>query len=120
MQDAADLGELVGQLALDAMRTQQLWNEAHQREMAEFELLLSAQPKLTQWLLPLVPKLLSLNRFETAASLQLITSRETGFQLTGKFLNIEYSRRFGVSFESASRIGITVEQYPIQAQEQTS
>lgn len=114
MEDVADFSALVAELALDAVRTQRLWNDAHHLESSQFVQLLSAHPELAPGLIPLAPTLLALNKFEIAVSLQLMAGHETKFGLGARLLNLQYSRRYQVASESSSRIRITVEQYPVQ------
>ena|SRR5947209_5720376 len=111
--DAAQLGEFVGELALDAIRLQQLWNDAHTAEHSQFVQMVKAHPQIRELLMPLAPPLMSLSEFVVDAAVQIDVARKTEFTLTAKPINLEFTRRYQINTEQTSRIRITVTSGPM-------
>lgn len=112
MSEFHKIEDLIAQFAANAVITQEIWNDAHQRELDEFCRLLSLDPASAGWLQSLVPSRMAAHEFSISAALELGIDNSSEFNVTCKPLNVQYLRRFTRSTRSSSQLRIVVEQCP--------
>ena len=77
-----ELSTLIGNLALDSMNTQLLFNEAHEADIKRFEALATTvDPTVRQFLQPLVPSRSRVLQFFAAAVRTAATATSWSFQV---------------------------------------
>ena len=111
---AIDLSTLLGNLAMDSMNMQLLFNEAHEADIKRFETLATTvDPRVKEFLQPLVPARQHLDTFELDFSLMITSETSTALSIQALPIGLGFSILHSASTERRSRIKLSVKQYPI-------
>lgn len=111
---AIELSTLIGNLALDSMNTQLLFNEAHEANIKRFEsLATTVDPAVKEFLQPLVPSRQHLDTFELDFSLMITSETSTAFSLQALPIGLGFSILHSARTERRSRIKLSVKQHPL-------
>ena len=111
---AIELSTLIGNLALDSMNTQLLFNEAHEADIKRFEsLATTVGPAVKEFLQPLVPARQHLDTFELDFSLMITSETSTAFSIQALPIGLGFSILHSARTERRSRIKLSVKQHPL-------
>lgn len=111
---AIDLSTLIGNLALDSMNTQLLFNEAHEADIKRFEALMAtADPTVREFLQPLLPSRQHLDTFELDLSVLITSEKSTAFSIQALPIGLGFSILHSARTERRSRIKLSVKQHPL-------
>lgn len=111
---AIDLSTLIGNLAVDSMNTQLLFNEAHEADIKRFEALATTvDPTVKEFLRPLLPSRQHLDTFELDLSLLITSETSTALSIQALPIGLGFSILHSARTERRSRIKLSVKQYPI-------
>ena len=111
---AIELSTLIGNLALDSINTQLLFNEAHETDIKRFEeLAKTVDPTVKQFLHPLVPSRQHLDTFELDLSLLITSETSAALSIQALPIGVGFSILHSARTERRSRIKLSVKQHPI-------
>lgn len=111
---AIELSTLVGNLAVDAINTQLLFNEAHEADIKRFETLATTiDPTVKEFLQPLVPSRQHLDTFELDFSLIITSETSTALSIQALPIGLGFSILHSSRTERRSRIKLSVKQHPL-------
>lgn len=112
---AIELSTLIGNLALDSMNTQLLFNEAHEADIKRFESLArTVDPAVRAFLRPLVPSRQHLDTFELDLSLMITSETSAALSIQALPIVLGFSILHSARTERRSRIKLSVKQFPIR------
>jgi len=111
---AIELSTLIGNLALDSMNIQLLFNEAHEADIKRFEsLATTVDPTVKEFLRPLLPSRQHLDTFELDFSLLITSETSTALSIQALPIGLGFSILHSARTERRSRIKLSVKQHPI-------
>lgn len=111
---AIELSTLIGNLAMDSMNLQLLFNEAHEADIKRFEALAATvDPAVRELLQPLVPARQHLDTFELDFSLMITSETSTIFSIQALPIGLGFSILHSARTERRSRIKLSVKQHSI-------
>ncbi len=114
---AIDLSALIGNLALDSMNTQLLFNEAHEADIKRFEALVATvDPTVREFLQPLLPSRQHLDTFELDLSVLITSEKSTALSIQALPIGLGFSILHSARTERRSRIKLSVKQHPLPQQ----
>ncbi len=109
-----DFSDLMSDLAGQAVQTQKVFDQAYFEDWHRFEWMVGAAgARERELLLPLAPQRMLLRQFEISTLVAIAAGREAGFALQVFPLNLNYSLRHALTYESQSRMTFSVEQVPL-------
>ena len=111
---AIELSTLIGNLAVDSINTQLLFNEAHEADIKRFEALVTtADPMVRQFLQPLLPSRQHLDTFELDLSLMITSETSAALSIQALPIGLGFSILHSARTERRSRIKMSVKQHPV-------